>query len=207
MPKQVDINPFVRRQTAKSRFSHFEPRSGNPADTWTELEAIARRYSKTFRARPSGPIQAVRLPDNELHGFFSGVVEVDEQTKFKTVFAPRADGELPYIQTVAVNGKKTPAKAVELIFYHRSQLPIHDRTYTPKGSDTPVVLNGLWQLISINARASIEPEPPTPQAMARNTAAALGLPEGVGGTARHYTPEEWMRAVLYWSQRTMSAGT
>jgi hypothetical protein len=82
-------------------------------------------------------------------------------------------------------------------------------TYTT-GDGTPqattVRQTGEWQVVSINARDTAEPEPPTPMAMARNMAAALGLPEGVGGSARTYTAEQFVEATLYWSRRTMSEG-
>ena len=57
------------------------------------------------------------------------------------------------------------------------------------------------------ATATRGAEPPTPMAMARNMANGLGLPEGIGGTARTYSAEEFMRAILYWSKRTMCAGS
>ena len=54
-----------------------------------------------------------------------------------------------------------------------------------------------WELVSINARPTPEPEPLTPDTMARNF---LELP---GGTKADYTAEEFARAILYWSCRAM----
>ncbi len=229
MPKQVELNHFVLRQTAQSRFSHFEPRSGNAADTWTELEAlVASRFAVATRfaaekdvpadfagtrviteGQPKGFVKLVLAPE-DVNCFFSGVVRADQSTVFKTVCAPReraVAGELPFIHSVALNGKKAAAKVVEVILYHVSALTEEERTYTPEGASQPVVQDGEWQVISVNARDSDEPEPPTPQAMARNMAAHFGLPEGAGGTARLYTAEEYMRSILYWSDRTMATGS
>lgn len=209
MPKHIETNTFVRRQTRESRFSHFEPASGNPADTWSELEALVAKYAGNLLQNAAGKVVKVPLPAEALSGFYTGVVVADANTQFKTVFAPRAGApseELPFIQTVALNGAKSPAKVVEIILYHRSLLSEAELTYTPEGSDKAVMLEGEWQIISINANATEGPEPPTPQAMARNMAAARNLPEGAGGTAREYTSEQWMEAVLYWSRRAMHGG-
>lgn len=226
MPKQVELNNFVFRQTAQSRFSHFEPASGNPADTFTELEAlVASRFAQAnwfeseedlaaaggvgiARLKDKGKVVKLFLAPADCRGFFSGVVRADEKTIFKTVFAAReraVDGERPFIHSVAVNGKKSAAVVVEVVLYHIDELSLKERTYKPEGTDIEVVQEGKWQVVSVNARDTFDPEPPTPQAMARNMAAHFALPEGVGGTARLYTAEEYMRAILYWSERTMAA--
>lgn len=229
MPKTVELNHFVLRQTAQSRFSHFEPRSGNAADTWSELEAlIASRFPTATRfefekdvpsdfvgarlithVREDGKVVKLVLAPEDATGFFSGVVRANDATMFKTVCAPRANalpGELPYIHSTALNGKKSPAVVVEVILYHVSAMEAKDLTYTPAGATEPVVQDGEWQVVSVNARDTFEPEPQTPQAMARNMAAHFGLPEGEGGTPRLYTAEEFMRSILYWSDRTMATG-
>lgn len=229
MPKTIELNHFVLRQTAQSRFSHFEPRSGNPADTWSELEAlIASRFPTATRfasekdvpfgfigtrlitLRDDGNIVKLVLDPEDAEGFFSGVVRANDATVFKTVCAPRANalpGELPFIHSTALNGKKSAAVVVEVILYHVSAMTEKDLTYTPAGATEPVVQDGEWQVVSVNARDTLEPEPQTPQAMARNTAAHFGLPEGEGGTPRLYTAEEFMRSILYWSDRTMATGS
>jgi len=228
MTKTVELNSFVLRQTAQSRFSHFEPSTGNCADTFSELEAlVASQYERAawadsadnldltngprlLKSREDGKVIKLVLAPAECKGFFSGVVRADESTVFKTVCSTRdraLPGERPYIHSVAVNGKKSAAVWVEVILYHVSALSESERTYTPEGADAPVVQNGEWQVVSVNARDTFEPEPPTPQAMARNMAAHFELPEGAGGTPRLYTAEEYMRSILYWSERTMAAGS
>jgi hypothetical protein len=228
MQKRTELNSFVFRQTAQSRFSHFEPASGNPADTFAELEAVvAHQFSRAvwaespdsldlangprlIKSREDGMVIKLVLAHADCKGFFSGVVRADESTVFKTVCSVRdraLPGERPYIHSVAVEGKKAAAVVVEIVLYHVSALSEEERTYTPEGANVPVVQDGEWQVISVNARDTFNPEPATPQAMARNMAAYLGLPEGVGGTPRLYTAEELMQSILYWSDRTMSSGS
>lgn len=223
----TELNSFVLRQTAKSRFSHFEPASGNPADTFAELDALVARVfaqatwttknnvdpsngPQLFEDRDDGKVIKLVLAPADCKGFFSGVVRADDTTVFKTVCSVRdkaLPGELPFIHSVAVNGKKSAAVFVEIVLYHVSALSLTERTYTPEGASDPVEQVGEWQVVSVNARDTSDPEPPTPQAMARNMAAHFGLPEGIGGTARLYTAEEFMRSILYWSDRTMSSGS
>ncbi|MDZ4833457.1 MAG: DUF3228 family protein [Candidatus Melainabacteria bacterium] len=223
MPK-TELNSFVLRQTAQSRFSHYEPASGIPAHTFAELDAlIARQFEqatwttadsvdvsngpKLFNSRDDGKVIKLALASADCKGFFSGVVRADDTTVFKTVCAVRdraLTGERPFIHSVAVNGKKAPAVFVEVVLYHVSALSVEERTYTPEGTNDAVIQVGEWQVVSVNARDTFEPEPPTPQAMARNMAAHLGLAEGAGGTPRVYTAEEFVQSILYWSDRAMS---
>lgn len=226
--RKTELNNFVHRQTALSRFSHFEPASGNPRDTLIDLDAlVAYHFDKAtwatdpadldltsgprlIKDRADGKVIKLILAPEDCKGFFTGVVRADHETVFKTVCSVREralPGERPFIHSVALNGKKTPAVYVEIILYHVSALSVEERTYTPEGADKAVVQEAEWQVVSINARDTLAPEPPTPQAMARNMAAHLGLPEGVGGTARLYTAEEFVQSILYWSDRTMSSGS
>ena len=205
MTKSVELNNFVYRQTPESRFSHFD-------GTWEQLEAlVAEAFAdKAARVtlRDDGKIVKVVLPADKCAGFFSGVVPVDAETELRSFYAVRdgaVEGEQPFVQTVAVGDCKTPACYVEVILYHRDALTPDERTWPATSAHAGLVQDGEWQVVSVNARATAEPEPPTPQAMARNMAARLGLPEGKGGTAREYTAEQFMESILYWSQRVMAS--
>jgi len=207
---QVACNPMVFRQTPGSKFSHFEA-ADTTADSFRVLERIvAGRLGERQPLNPERTIAKLVLTPAGLPGsFYSAVVEVDADTVFATSFAPRAGavpGEEPYVQVVAVGGRKTPARRVEVILYHVSALKESERTYVPAGATEPVVVDAEWQIVSLNCQSTDEPEPPTPQAMARNMAAAFGLPEGVGGTPRTYTAEEFVQSILFWSRRAMAAG-
>ena len=209
--KRIACNPMVLRQTPGSKFSHFEPAAAD-ADRWQVLVSIvAKRLAERQPLNPEGTVAKLVLALDGLPGsFFSAVVAVDEKTAFATTYAPRqgaVPGEAPFIQTVAVGGRKKPARRAEVILYHVSALTEAERTYLPAGATEPVVVDAEWQIVSLNCQSTDEPEPPTPQAMARNMAAKLGLPEGVGGTPRSYTAEEFRLSILFWSQRTMCAGS
>jgi hypothetical protein len=215
----VQINHFAKRQTAASRYSHYEPRLGFASDSpqaWAELEALINEAFEKYSGDKSrltavsenGLVLKLALPEESCQGFYSGVILADETTVFKTSFGKReraVEGELPSIHVSALSGRKAKAVAVDVIVYHVSQLSLDERTYIDDNGAT-VVENAEWQVVSINARDTVNPEPPTPLAMARNMAALLEMPEGVGGSARGYTAEQFVEAILYWSRRTMSPG-
>lgn len=172
---KIVVNPFCRRQTADSRYSHF-------AGTWDELVELVRNHF-------SGSEEKVVAVDVPPEGFFSGVTKLSEGVELKAEFSARRKGEEPYVRITAVGGEKLPASAVQIILYSREALG--------EDSSDP---EADWEIVSINASASArdgEPEPPTPVAMARNL---LGM---AGGTKRDYTAEEFARAIIFWSQHAM----
>ncbi|MBT5338569.1 DUF3228 family protein [Candidatus Falkowbacteria bacterium] len=172
------INKFVRRQTLESRFSHFEGLD-------TELLAL---IEDNFPLAKPGYRDGVELVPVPAKGFFSGVVEVDSpDAGLEIRFSARQEGEDPYLHVVSTTGAKDAAKFVELVMYRHDIL----------GDDASTEAD--WELISINARTTVEEEPLTPVAMARNF---LELP---GGTKAEYTPEEFAKAIIYWSTRVMCA--
>lgn len=198
--KSIACNPFVFRQTEDSRYSYF-------AGSFDELVDLVEQYFfLAVNASPDGLRKKVTLPVEVCHRFFSSVCLLDEHSLLEAVFAARAPRELPFVQFSVVDGEKTEAKHVDIILYHESVLQPEEKVYTPEGAVEPVVVENEWQIISINARGTVEEEPLTPQAMARNEAARLGLPEGIGGTPASYTPEQYMRSILYWSVRAMAKG-
>lgn len=178
----VGVNPFVRRQTAESRFSHFNGLLGHVAN-------MAREHFE--KAKP-GYRDGVVLVEVPARGFFSGVVEVTEETVLRASFASRRPGEDPFVSVEAIGAEKLTAEHVELVLYRRDVLLEEGPDAVNKEEDYE------WELVSINARPTPEPEPMTPVAMARNF---LELP---GGTKAEYTAEEFARAILYWSCRAMT---
>lgn len=208
----VGLCSMVQRQTPKSRFSHFEPAQGEQAD------ALVKLVSACFNAdgadltylRDDKLIVRMRLPEAVCEGrFFSSIVKLEVGMQVRTVVATRPGGlpgELPYLQSVVVGAKKTPSKWVDVILYHKDALKPEERLWTPPGKTEPELNDADWILVSVNAHLSAEGEPPTPQAMARNHAARLGRPEGVGGTPRQYTDGDYMEALLFWSSHSMVDG-
>jgi hypothetical protein len=171
----VGINDFARRHTAESKFSHYEG----------DIEDVARQAAENFaNARPVEGRPGVFLVSVPPKGYFSGVVRPTPETELRTTFEARRDGEEPFVQTVAVNVKKTPARYVDVCLYSRHALGTAD-IYE-------------YEVVSINASLADGEEPATPLAMARN------FLNKEGGSQATYTAEQFAEAIWYWSQRVMS---
>ncbi len=197
---KIKCNAFVKRQTAESPFSFYADSTGRTAD-WRSLEVLVEEHmtmpdgSQSLNASPGykdGVLVLSVHPTQEDvgHQFYSGVVAVNEDTLLDTTFAPRRPGEAPFIDVLAL-GNKTVAVAVDIILYSRALLVAEGET---PDADTD------YEIVSINARTSVEPEPMTPMAMARNQ---LALP---GGTKAEYTAEQFAQSIVYWSTRAMHGG-
>lgn len=209
----VGLNPMVYRQTAGSKFSHFEAASGNAFDELLKLIAacLAADDAKvTVLRKEDGRIISLRLPEHVCEGrFFSSIIKLEAGMDVRSVVAVRPGGlpgEAPYIQSVVYGAKKTPTRWVDVILYHREALKPEERTWTPPGSTEPLTVDADWQVISVNAHIRKEGAPLAPPAMARNHAAFFGRPEGVGGTARQFTAEDYMESQLFWGSHAMVAG-
>ncbi len=208
----VGLNPMVRRQTARSKFSHFEAVSGDAFDELLKLitACLHADDAAVTVVRPDGHIIKLRLPEQICEGrFFCSIVKLEVGMDVRSVVAVRPGGlpgEAAYLQSVVVGAKKTPSKWVDVILYHRDALKPAERTWTPPGKIEPETVDADWQVVSVNVHITAADEPPTPQAMARNHAARLGRPEGVGGTPREYTDAEYMESQLFWGAHAMVAG-
>lgn len=173
----IGINSIALRQTAESKFSHF-------AGSMEELAALVEVH---FAEAMPGYKDGVLLVPVPAEGFFSGVVEVTPETPLRAVFTARRKGEDAYLQVEAVGGDKLPAKVVEIVLYRHDVLAENNDATT----------DAEWEIVSLNARPTGEPEPVSPMAMARNF---LALP---GGTKADYSAEEFARSIVYWSKRAM----
>lgn len=173
----IGINAFVLRQTHDSKFSHFEG----------SAQQVANMAKDFFARAKQGYRDGVVLVPVPLKGFFSGVVEVSPDTELRATFGARREGETSFVSVEAVGADKLPAKHVDLVLYRRDVLL----------EDGDASTECEWELVSINARPTEEPEPLTPMAMARNF---LKLE---GGTEGDYSAKEFADAILYWSTRAM----
>lgn len=173
----IEVNGFARRQTAESKFSHF-------TGTWEDLAALVEAHCAKATPGYRDGVLEVPVPAER---FFSGVVELTPETPLRAIFAARRKGEDAYLQIEALGGEKLPAKSVQVILYRHDVL----------GDDATPGTEAVWEIVSINARATEGPEPLTPMAMARNF---LQLP---GGTKAEYTADEFARSIVYWSSRAM----
>lgn len=208
----VGLNPMVRRQTASSKFTHFEPASGDAFDELLKLvtACLHADLAAVTVVRPDGLIIKLRLPEAVCQGrFFTSIVKLETGMEVRSVVGVRPGGlpgERPYLQSVVIGAKKTPSKWVDVILYHRDALKLEERTWTPPGQTEPETVEADWQVITVNAHITEADEPMTPQAMARNHAAFFNRPEGVGGTARQFTAEQYMESQLFWGTHAMVAG-
>lgn len=194
---KIKCNAFVKRQTAASPFSFLADAIGQTAD-WrtlevhveecmeepTKLDAVAKDGY-----RPGVVVLSIP-PSFTGFRFYSGVTVLTETTPLRAKFAARRPGEGAFV-TVEALGHKTEAAAVDIILYSRALL-VEEGEQPEADTD--------YEIVSINARTSIEPEPMTPMAMARNF---LELP---GGTKAEYTAAQFAEAILYWSTRAMHGG-
>ncbi len=173
----IGVTQFARRRhTATSAYSHF---SGTEAELCRLVEA---HWESGTPGRANGCMEVVVPPE----GFFSAVVKVDSGTVLKALFTARDASEAPYLQFRAVGGQKLPARRVVIIVYTKEEA---GKYADPDGP--------AWQIASINASPGEFAEPPHPMAMARNMA---GL---TGGSVAVYTADEFVRAIIYWSDKCM----
>lgn len=181
----IKCNNFVKRQTADSQFSHFDPSSelGPNMDSWAVLERLAAFHFENQRRGHKDGIVLVMPP---AFGFFCGVGVVTDPELLTVIYKARVPGEDPYLQ-VCSKGQKQPAKHVELVLYSHETL----------GKDAST--DADWEIVSVNARLSEAPEPMHPVTMARN------FLNRTGGTPAKYTAEEFAQAIEFWSNHVMVA--
>jgi hypothetical protein len=175
MKRSVAVNPFVRRQTKESEFSHYE-------GTMEEVAEMAAYKLSQMDESELKPVMAIRVGHP---GFFSGIVILKEGDEVTADYKARREGETPFKRVLAVDAEKAPAQHVELIVYSHEALD----------KDGEASSTADYELVSINARCTEEEEPPTPETMARN------FLDREGGTKREYTAEEFARSIEYWADK------
>ncbi|MCP4243494.1 MAG: DUF3228 family protein [bacterium] len=181
--EEVGVTNFVRRQTRQSPFSHFD----GSFEQVVELAKAALAEGTWQTSAKTDNVLEVRVP---AEGFYSAMVKVEAGAVGEAVFEQRAgatEPEAPAWQ-VRVPGKKLAAKQVTLILYSSANLG-------EKHATLPLV-EGNWELVSINAELFDEHAPIMPDALMRNH---FGWP---GGTAMGLTDEEFVgalkRSVAHW---------
>lgn len=177
-PARVKSGVFVRRQSPRSKFSHFD-------GTWEELENLVE---ENFDKAKPGYREGVMLVPLAPAGFWASTVQVTPSTTLKATFGSRRENELSFVSVTAVNGEKMPAKAVDIVLYHRDVL-------AETGEAT---VDTEWEIVSVNAHATEEEEPMHPLTMARNM---LQLP---GGTKGEYTGEQFAKSIAYWADKVLA---
>ena len=177
--QDLDINDFVKRQTRNSRFSYYD-------GTW---EALIKLVEKHFDKQKQGYRKGVILIPVPSKDFYTSICKVDKDSIFETKFEARREGEEPIKTTILKNGKKTPAKFVNIVLYRHDVLLENNENST----------DADWEIISINA-SLLENEPMHPMTMARN------MLHKEGGTQAKYTGQQFAEALWFWKDYVLYGG-
>jgi hypothetical protein len=190
--KKVACGEFVKRQTKESGFSHFE-------GAWNELAEMAaatltlanNSYAPYFpyKIHP-GYRDGVLIVEVDPIKFRSAIVDLTQDSKLTANFAPRREGEAPYIR-VSAKAEKQQAKYASVVLYRWDVLNENNERET----------DAEWEIVCIKARTSEEEEPIDPMTMARNF---LHL---AGGTKGDFTAEQFAKSIVYWNSHTMTTGS
>lgn len=193
--KRVVCNPFVKRQTAESPYSHF-------LGTWEELEKLVEY--QLSEASPGYKTGVLNVPVNPAK-FMSAIVPLSSHTPLKAEFKARREGEEGFINVTANIGK-SPAKSVVVHVYSHDVLQENNEA----SSDAE------YEIVNIAASPTSEPTPMDPVTFARNWRHLAG------GTKMEFTPEmaktmtreEWLEqrleqavdGILFYSKHAHAGG-
>jgi len=172
---------FASRQTATSRFSHFEG---------SEAELLNLIFENFFEGK-QGYREGVWLVPVPATRFKSGVAQLVEGDTLEGRFEARQGTEAPRKYVTTIGRDKLPAKHVEIVLYSRSVLE-EDPEYKAVAS---------WEVISINASPTDTAVPVPPNALMANH---FGMS---GGTNTKYTALEFEEAlresIMFWHDKAM----
>jgi len=191
----VHINSFVRRQTEDSEFSHWILTDDELLD---RIQQAAEHGKFTPSYRPDVLAVHIAVQRGE---FYTGVVKLQEGDKLVGEYSSRRNGETPRksVHVARVQERdaeqltlsKSPAVAVDVILYHHGALL--------EGNENETDCD--WEVVSINARVTYEPQPIHPMTLMHNHFGSDG------GTATKMTPEKFeeslKEAFLYWNDKAM----
>lgn len=180
--KKVACGEFVKRQTPESGYSHFE-------GDWEQLENLAAVHLLMDDCVHPGYKDGVVLVDMPAQWFRSAIVDLAQDSQLTANYAPRREGEDPFIR-VSAKANKQVAKHAQVVLYRHDVLDENNERET----------DAEWEIVAIKARTSDEEDPMDPMTMARNF---LHLP---GGTKGNFTAEQFAKSIVYWNQHCMSTG-
>jgi len=185
---QITVNPFVRRQTAESSFSHF---SG-------DMERLPEMVKQNWNTQKEGYRDGVILVLVDPADFFSGVITLVEGAKLTGSFKARRDGETPRkeIRADSPLEQKIAAQSVEIVLYRSDVLA--------EGGDNSLESSvENWEIISINASPTEGEMPIAPMTLMHNHFGSDG------GTATNMTDAEFVQALRdgfkFWANKAMCA--
>jgi len=179
----IGINEFASRHTMNSPYSFYNGSNDSLIDLITAA----------WDNKQVGELEGTFIVPVPPEGFFTGIVEVDENTELTAIYSTRTnaiEAETPSISVFA-NGRKIPAKTAQAIIYSRTILASQNMNTT----------DADYEVISIEASPTVEAEPMSPMTMARNY---LNMP---GGTKTKYTAEQFAKAIWFWATHAHSIPT
>jgi hypothetical protein len=190
--KKVACGDFVKRQTKESGYSHFEER-WRFLEILVEMQLMVHEHPFANEVDPVSPgyRDGVVLVDMTRFAslFYSAIVELNEDSKLTANYAPRREGEAPFVR-VSAKAKKQVATHASVVLYRHDVLEENNERET----------DAEWEIVAIKARTSEEEEPMPPMTMARNF---LHL---AGGTQGTFTAEEFAHSIVYWNSHAMCSG-
>jgi len=179
--EKVAVNDFVRRQIKGSGKTYSTTLSFEDVARDAQIQMGNGKFEEGYR----DGVRIIKGSDEFANQFVCPFVKIDENTELISSVVSRQEGEEPYIQTRAKNGKPLNAGRVEYILYRHNVLAENDEQST----------DADWELISIHAiPEGVENLPMGPVTMMRNQL------ELKGGTKAHYSSEEWADAVKFWQE-------
>ena len=138
MTPTVVVNPFARRQTAESPFSHFAGDGG--WDTLVARTVAAMAAGNAKQGYRDGVLEVIIEPT----GILSGVAVLTDGVELVGAYKPRRPGETPRKEIRAKGASKMPAATASIILYRADVLA--------EGGDNPLPADGGgWEIISLNA--------------------------------------------------------
>lgn len=151
MGLNICVNDFVKRQTAESRFSHFN-------GSWDDLVDMV--WWNWANSKP-GYTDGVMLVNIPCDNFYSGIVQLKSGDKLSGGFEPRREGETPRKFVTSSEGQKAPAANVDIVLYSSSLLAREGDNQLPDKV-------GNWEIISINASPTSGEMPIDPVVLMHN---------------------------------------
>lgn len=179
---KIAITNFVRRQTAKSQYTHW-----NLFDD----DFLKRVYQGFDKAVPGYRDGVVLVPVNP-GGFYCGIVKLKSGDKLSGSFVARKDGEDPR-KSVYAHGSKVPAVRVDVVLYSHAVLAENNENET----------DADWEIVSVNGSPIDGPVP-----MSVGTLIANHF-EFSGGTSTRMSDAEFVSALKksaeFWKDKALVA--
>jgi hypothetical protein len=188
MTHTVVINPFVRRQTADSPFSHFAGVGG-----WDTILDRIRESLVAGRIKQGYRIGVLEI-DIDPKDILSGVAILGEMAELTGAYKSRRPGETPRKEIRAKGAAKMPAVTASIILYHVATLAENGDNSVPVETDS-------WEVISLNASPVEGDMPIDPMVLMHNHFGSDG------GTATGLSDSEFVallrKGFEFWKDKAM----